>query len=149
MSRTLHLLLRLLAVLGIVASFIAALPVPRLRAETGSPTDTPAPVVSDNVEEWTVGQGLIYWANNCFADEFNPFAELKRKPASGGPERTLESINDYSRCSTYQVMRSAGDGLYYYSSAQNRIERIPLATPFTPQEVKTLTNSQTPNILDF
>ncbi len=144
MFRTLHIFPRLLIVCGIIAGSVAVLPSPVLYAEPGSPDDAPVPVVSDNVEEWTVGQGLVYWANNCFADEFNPFAVLKRKPASGGPERTLESINDSSRCSTYQAMLSSGDGLYYYSSAQNRIERMPLGAPFTPQVVKALSNGQAP-----
>ncbi len=146
MSRILLLSLRLLVVLAIAASSIVLPPAPALHAAASLPDDTPVPVASDNVEEWTVGQGLVYWANNCYADEFNPFAELKRKPASGGIERTLESINDYGRCSTYQAMLSAGDGLYYYSSSQSRIERMPLAAPFTPQEVKALNNSQTPNV---
>ena len=61
-----------------------------------------------------------------------------------GQNATLESINDGSRCSTYQALLSSGDGLYYYSSAQNRIERMPLGAPFTPQVVKTLTNGQAP-----
>ncbi|MBX7233999.1 MAG: fibronectin type III domain-containing protein [Caldilineales bacterium] len=145
MSRTTHIALHLLAVFGIAASLIALVPAPPLRAAAALPDDTPVPVVNDNVEEWTAGQGLLYWANNCFADEFNPFAELKRKPSSGGQERTLVSINDYSRCWTFQNLLSAGDGLYYYSGAQSRIERMPLAEPFTAQEVKTLNTNQTPS----
>lgn len=144
MSRILSLSLRLLAVLIVAAGAIVLPPSPALHA-AALPDDTPVPVASGNVEEWTVGQGLVYWANNCFADEFNPFAELKRKPASGGPERTLESINDYNRCWTYQNLLSAGDGLYYYSGSQSKILRMPLAEPFTPQEVKTLTTLQAPN----
>ena len=76
--------------------------------------DTPVPFATDNVEEWAVGAGLAYWANNCYADEFNPFANLKRKPSSGGTERTLEAINDYALCITYQNLLSSSDGLYYY-----------------------------------
>lgn len=106
--------------------------------------DTPVAVVTDNVEEWTVGQGLLYWASNCFADEFNPYAELKRKPAGGAIPVVLESINDGNRCATYHAMLSAGDGLYYYSYSQNRIERMPLSAPFIPQVVKTVTSGQAP-----
>src|SRR5688572_9337762 len=65
-------------------------------------TDTPVPVVLDNsVEEWTVGAGLIYWGYNCFADEFTDSAGLKRKPVSGATVRTLQTLNDFERCSTY------------------------------------------------
>jgi len=109
-----------------------------------APTDTPIPLVTDNVEEWAVGAGLLYWANNCYADEFNPNAVLKRKPAGGGTERTMESINDYSRCITYQNLLSAADGLYYFDSNESRLERMPLSEPYTPQVVKTLTADQAP-----
>lgn len=109
-------------------------------------TDTPTPVVIDNVEEWTVGAGLLYWAHNCFGDEFNNFAALKRKPASGGIERILSSINDGSRCLTFRFPLSSGDGIYYFNQSQARFERMPLAEPFTPQPVKTLEASQFPVI---
>ncbi len=111
-----------------------------------APDDTPVPFATDNVEEWAVGAGLAYWANNCYADEFNPFANLKRKPSSGGTERTLEAINDYALCITYQNLLSAADGLYYYDSSQSRIERMPLGEPYTPQVVKSLTGAQAPSV---
>lgn len=109
-----------------------------------APDDTPVPVVTDVVEEWAVGAGLLYWANNCYADEFNPFAVLKRKPSNGGTERTLESINDYGLCITYQNLLSSDDGLYYFDNSQSRIERMPLSDPYTPQVIKSLTDAQTP-----
>ena len=107
-------------------------------------TDTPVPVVTDNVEDWTVGSGLLYWANNCFADEFNPFAALKRKPASGGVERTISSINDFGLCDTFRFPVSSGDGLYYFNQSLSQIERMPLGEPFTAVTVKTLESSQIP-----
>ncbi len=151
MIRTLYTtLLHLLALCGIVAGSLVVLPTPRLHAQSVAPEDVPVPVVNDNVEEWTVGQGLVYWANNCYADEFNPFAELKRQPVGGGTTRILESINDYDRCLTYQNLLSSGDGLYFFgsvfSSAQNLIQRMPLGAPFTAQVVKQLTNDQKPNV---
>lgn len=97
-----------------------------------------------NVEEWSVGAGLLYWADNCFADEFNPFANLKRKPAGGGAERTLQAINDYGLCNTFRYQLAAADGLYYFDESQGRIERMPLSEPFTPQVVKALDSSQVP-----
>ena len=92
MFRSPYALLQLLVVFGISASFITVAPPPLLYAETASPDDTPVPVVTDNVEEWAVGPGLLYWANNCFADEFNPFAELRRKPAAVG-HRTVGGVD--------------------------------------------------------
>lgn len=118
----------------------------RAGAAPDAPTDTPTPFAADNVEEWAAGAGLVYWANNCFADEFNPFAELKRKPAGGGVQRTLETINDYALCITYQNLLSTADGLYYFDNSQSRIERMPLAEPYTPQVVKALTAAQSPTV---
>lgn len=129
----------------LVATTSLWLPATSLPAQA-APDDTPVPIVTDAVEEWAVGAGLLYWANNCYADEFNPFAVLKRKPSSGGTDRTLESINDFGLCITYQNLLSSDDGLYYYDNSQSRIERMPLAEPYTPQVVKTLTPDQTPTV---
>ena len=115
--------------------------------QTSTPTraDTAAPAVIDNVEEWAIGSGLLYWANSCFSDEFNPFAVLKRRPTNGGTERTIESIEDYGRCLTYASLLSSGDGLYYFDLSQSQISRMPLSEPYTPQLVKALTNNQQPS----
>ncbi|MBW7881305.1 MAG: IPT/TIG domain-containing protein [Caldilineaceae bacterium] len=126
---------------------VTSLLIPALSpAAQAAPTDVPTPLVLDNVEEWAAGAGLLYWAHNCYADEFNPFAALKRMPAAGGTQRTLESINDGALCTTYQTMLSASDGLYYFDYSQKRIERMPLSEPYTPQVVKTLTDNQLPTV---
>ena len=133
----------LLLLLSVIPPLLFPLPA---SAAPNAPTDTPTPIVTDNVEEWAVGAGLLYWASNCYADEFNPFAELKRKPIGGGVQRTLESINDYNLCITYQNLLSAADGLYYFDDAQDRIELMPLGEPYTPQVVKALISGQFPNV---
>ncbi len=107
-------------------------------------TDTPLPVVVDNVEEWAVGAGLLYWSNNCFANEQNTFAELHRKPTGGGIERSIATINDGAQCITFQNMLSSGDGLYYFDRSQARIARMPLGEPYTPELVKALAEAQFP-----
>lgn len=109
------------------------------------PLDTPITVVADSVEEWTVGNGLIYWAYSCFADEFVSTAALKRKPVAGGTQRTLESINDGNRCITFLSQHSSSDGLLYYDDSQGRIERTPLDAPYTPQVVKPVSGDQKPS----
>jgi hypothetical protein len=131
----------LLLFLLVITSLLAPAPV---FAAPDAPTDTPATVVTDNVEAWAVGAGLVYWASNCYADEFNPFADLKRKPVGGGVQRTLEAIDDYALCITYQNLLSTADGLYYFDNSQARIERMPLGEPYTPQVVKALTSDQAP-----
>ncbi len=107
-------------------------------------TDTPLPVVVDNVEEWAVGAGLLYWSNNCFADEQNPVAQLRRKPTGGGIVRLVADINDGAQCLTFGNMLSSGDGLYYLDRSQSRIARMSLGEPYTPELVKALTENQFP-----
>ncbi|NJN18342.1 MAG: fibronectin type III domain-containing protein [Oscillochloris sp.] len=108
--------------------------------------DVAAPTILDNVEEWAVGAGLVYWAQTCFADEFNPIATLKRIPAGGGVQRTLESINNDASCRTYQALHSSGDGLYYFDDDENRIERMPLGEPYTPTGIANLSDIQAPSL---
>ena len=114
------------------------------QATPAAPADTPVVFAAGNVEEWAAGAGLVYWANNCFADEFNPFAALLRKPAGGGIERTLEAIEDFARCNTYRSLLSSADGLYFYDASLSRIARMPLGEPYTPVTVKELTEAQAP-----
>lgn len=115
-----------------------------IRPAIAAPLDVPVVVANDNVESWTVGAGLVYWAHNCFADEFNSFAGLKRKPTSGGPQRTIEDIDDGARCNTFHNLLSADDGLYYFDASLQRIARLPLGEPFIEQLVVPLTASQAP-----
>jgi hypothetical protein len=115
-----------------------------LPLQAATDLETPVPVVTDNVEQWSVGAGLLYWGNNCFGDEFNPYAMLKRKPTSGGIERTIESITD-GQCLTHFSQLVSGDGLYYFDQSQSRIERMPLGEPYTPVVVKELIAAQFPN----
>lgn len=110
-------------------------------------TDTPVPFVLDaGVEEWAAGAGLVYWGENCFADEQTSHADLNRKPAAGGAVRTLETIDDGNLCNTYLAPLSTGDGFYYYDMSQSRIERMPLGEPYTAQVVKALTADQAPSM---
>ncbi len=131
-------LLFLLVVLGVLAG-----PAPA-QADTDTPADTPIPVVSDIVEEWSIGGGLLYWANSCFAQEFAGPSTIKRQPVAGGPMRTLETT-PAEKCLTYLNLAAADDGVYYFDDAEKRIERIPTADPYTPIPLVTLTPSQNPS----
>lgn len=106
--------------------------------------DTPETVVADQVEEWAIGAGLLYWAHNCFAKEFNNFAGLKRRPSAGGPLRVLEEIEDGARCNTYHSLLSSGDGLYFYDASQARIARMPLGEPFTAETLRPIAAGEEP-----
>ena len=52
---------------------------------------------------WSIGQQLL-------RRRVQPLCRIERKPAGGGVQRTLESINDYALCITYQNLLSAADG---------------------------------------
>ena len=104
-----------------------------------------------------MGNGLVYWAYNCFADELFPdpnnpkiAAQLKRKPTAGGTERTIQSIpdTDLSKCNTFRSMISSNNALYYLNELTgtvSNIERIPLSSPFTTVVVKALPADQKPS----
>lgn len=114
------------------------------RAEPDTPVDTPIPVVLDSVEEWAAGGGLLYWADSCFAQEFPPPSVIKRKPIAGGTVRTLETTTAET-CLTYLNMAAAEDGVYYYDSAEGRLERIPVTEPSTPEPLVPISSGQQPN----
>lgn len=141
MKRLSSFLVRILAICGIIAALVPTTNITTY-ATTSAPADTPTPVVNDFVEEWSVGNGLIYWAYNCYADEFVSTAALKRKPVSGSIQRTIESIDDASKCITYRNQLVLPDGLYYLDDSENRIERMPLGEPYAAREVKALNNNQ-------
>ena len=113
-----------------------------VHAEGNAPLDAPVPVVTDSVEEWSVGSGLVYWAYNCFGDEFVSTAALKRKPAGGSIQRTLQSIDDGAKCNTYLGPLASSDGLYYLNDSAGQLERMPLGEPYTPSAVQPLDGNQ-------
>lgn len=128
------------AVLAVAIVLWASVGLPVARAESDQ---APTPFVTNVVvEDWSVGAGLVYWADHCFADEFNPNANLRRRPSAGGPIRLLASINDMSLCNTFLNPRGSDDGFYYYDDSQTRIARMPLGEPYTAQGVKSLAPDQ-------
>jgi hypothetical protein len=106
--------------------------------------DDPLTIVTDLVEEWSIGGGAAYWASNCYADEFNPNAVLKRKSATGALQSTLETINDYARCVTYRSQVATSEGLFYFDESESRLERMPAGGSTTPVVIKALTTGQFP-----
>src|SRR5690554_1265898 len=53
------------------------------------PSDTPEPIVGEQVDEWAVGGGFVYWATNCF-DEFEDSGFLRRRPTRANITTTLQ-----------------------------------------------------------
>ena len=103
-----------------------------------APLDTPIVIVNEpspsNLNEWTIGNGLVYWADRCFGGEFRGDAFLKRKALYGTIERTLATTTA-AFCYTYLHMAADDDGVFYYSSDLNQIEYRPIASPYDPPTV--------------
>jgi hypothetical protein len=131
-----------------VLTLIALLMPTATRPAQAAINDTPTPFASDgNIEQWSVGAGLVYWANNCFGDEFNPIAELRRKPAAGGPQQLVQAVDTNTQpdreCGTFSYMLSSGEGLFYLEEDSDdgeldRIMRMPLGVPFVPGTVNSI-----------
>lgn len=142
-----HIPLRhgLLSTLVVLASLL--LPAPAQAAplaETtapAAPTDTPIPVVSETLNEWTTGNGQLYWAERCFGGEFVAPGYLRRKPLNGGTQRTLATTT-VGECVTFLNMAADETGVYYYSvdaygSAPRGIHHRPAGAPYDPPQVIT------------
>lgn len=116
------------------------------QAELDSPTDTPTPIViNETVDEWTIGGGLLYWANTCAGEEFPPPSTIKRQPVAGGPSRLLE-VTGAEGCLSYLNLAAADDGVYYYDESQQRLEMIPALEPALAQPIAALPTNQQPTI---
>ena len=113
-------------------------------AEPGAPTDTPIPVVTENFNEWTLNEGLLYWADRCYGGEFRGPGYLRRKPANGGTTRTLSTVTN-DTCYTFMNLTANADGLYYYSVDGGGIYFRPVDNPYDPPTlVRTLTTANAP-----
>ena len=108
---------------SVVPSTVSAAPV--------APDDTPIPVVQETLNEWTLNEGLLYWANRCSGGEFRGDGYLRRMPANGGPIATLSTVTS-SDCYTFLSMAADASGLYYYSEDGNGIYHRPVGAPYDP-----------------
>jgi hypothetical protein len=118
--------------------------------EPDDPLDTPTTLVSESspntFNEWTMGGGLLYWAQRCFGGEFRGDGYLKRMPVNGSIRRTLATVSP-SFCVTFLSMAADEDGVFYFNddASPDRIEHVPTASPYTPTTVYALSaTSQKP-----
>lgn len=118
--------------LGLLIIFLWTL-VPALPtyAAPAAPTDTPTPIVLEDLNEWTLNEGLLYWANRCYGGEFRGPGYLRRKPANGGATRTLSTV-EADVCYTFLNLTADSDGLYYYSMDGNGFYYRPVESPYDP-----------------
>ena len=85
---------RVISICGLAVVFVALFVVSAVKAEPAAPDDTPTPIVVDTVDDWSIGNGLIYWGMDCFAVEFTRSGHLRRQPLAGGTRRRLSSRGD-------------------------------------------------------
>lgn len=96
--------------------------------------DTPTALAYDTLTDFSLGNGLLYWANACPGGEFRGPGYLKRMPAGGGPSTTL-ATTAAAQCATFYAMAVAPEGIYYYGPDQTAILFRPTANPFDPPTV--------------
>lgn len=125
-------LVRLVWSLPLIA-LVVLVPADRSMAKLGplTPADTPIPVVSEVYNEWTINEGLLYWANHCYGEEFRGDGYLRRKPTNGGTTRTLSTVTPID-CYTFRNMAADASGLYYYSVDEASLYVRPVASPYDP-----------------
>ena len=162
-SRTVFRLLGLLVLVALLFGSPLGAPLSS-PVHAAFPDDTPVPVALGDVQEWTLGEDILWWSNNCFAQEFATHANLNRQIIFGGdPGRTVVAIDDGTRCNTFRAFRGPVPhtqidcpshtteclgqqyGLYYMDESRSQIERMPQNALFTPQTVISLTTSQVPS----
>lgn len=81
-----------------------------------SPSADPIPVVNDiDFTEWTIDNGMLYWANSCPGGEFIGDGYLKRKALNGGSTKLVAETTSFN-CDAFRNMVADETGIYYYSS---------------------------------
>lgn len=133
-TRPLHLCSALLILLSTILSPINTM---TTRAAPAAPLDTPIPVVNDDLTDWTLNDGMLYWAQNCVIIPLRsaaapPAVYLRRKPTNGTVVRPLSEQTDC--VSKYNNMTADSTGLYYYSQVitDTGIFFRPSGSPFDP-----------------
>jgi hypothetical protein len=113
-------------------------PAPQVPA---APLDDPEPLVTESFTEWTIGGGMLYWANRCFPgpDRVALGAQsnhyyLRRQPLAGGAIRTLQTRDD-GNCVTYVGMAADDTAVYYFNDADDRVEFVPVDDPDGPPQI--------------
>ena len=110
--------------------------------------DTPEDVVTEGLDEWTVGGGFVYWAHRCANTvECDPDPFLKRKPLNGGDTLTVETGSPLAP-DLFMFLGADDDGVFYLDQEQNRIEFHPTENPTAaPRVLYTGPGSVTTNLV--
>ncbi len=139
-----RLTLSLALIILIIAGFAPSPAAPVAHAEPDAPLDTPTTIVSDTFNQWTVSDGLAYWAERCYGGEFRGAGYLKRKPTGGGTTKTL-STTAAANCYTFLNQFADASGVYYYNLDGARLEFRPSGAPYDPPTaISTVAGSQRP-----
>ncbi len=141
---TLYLALIVVSVTAVLAGFVPSAAAPVAHAEPDAPMDTPTTIVSDTFNEWTVSDGLAYWAERCYGGEFRGDGYLKRKPTGGGATKTLANVNS-ANCLNFLSMVADSTGIYYYKDDGARLEYRASGSPYDPPTlISTVASGQWP-----
>ncbi|CAN5499555.1 hypothetical protein BH10CHL1_BH10CHL1_12990 [soil metagenome] len=133
--------------LSLLSSIVFPNSQPIARAAPEAPLDTPVPVINEVFSDWTLNDGMLYWAENCQIIPRQTAATaaaafLRRKPVNGTTIRTLTEETD---CVTkYSNMTADSTGLYYYDDVDQGIFFRPSGSPLDPP-TRVMTTTVAPN----
>ena len=135
----------LLLMLALAGSGTMGIDSPVLAAEEfpAAPLDTPTVVVNEQVDEYVITDGMLYWARKCWGGEFRGPGYLRRKPTHGGGTLTLQETTA-DICYTFWWMNADETGVYYVNYENNTLVFRPTDNPSTPTVLFTFTTSNDP-----
>lgn len=81
-------------------------------ASPSAPLTEPDIIVDESVNTYTITNGLLYWGNYCYGDEFRVDGYLRRMPSHGGARVTLQTTTT-ADCVTFWYMAADASGVYY------------------------------------
>ncbi|HEX9091868.1 MAG TPA: hypothetical protein VF831_10285, partial [Anaerolineales bacterium] len=85
------------------------------------PLTDPTIIVDESYNTYTISDGMLYWGNYCWSDEFRWDGYLRRAPSHGGAIRTLQTTTT-TDCGTFWHLAADETGVYYANLDANRVE---------------------------
>jgi len=85
------------------------------------PLTEPTIIVDEFVNTYLITDGLLYWGDYCWGDEFRWDGYLRRAPSHGGAIRPLQNTTP-ADCATFWFMAADTTGIYYVDLDGDQIE---------------------------
>lgn len=132
MKALLYRIVHLSLLLAILCHMLLIPVTARVYAEAEETTDTPTKRIDEELNVWTIKQGLLYWGLNCIGgSEFRENGFLTRTLVHGISKVPIATI-PANKCATFRNLTADSEGAYYYNADEARIERRPSSAPYDP-----------------